>query len=121
MVQYGSGLMHLLRLNEYIDGASPTPVKSQEPLSVIAHYVNGLPMGLVVGKVHDIIQVPQIMQETNSQQRGLKGCVILNGRVINVIDVQEILRMRRIQDNEIMVYPDNEQSEVAVIDWKMVQ
>jgi chemotaxis signal transduction protein len=61
------------------------------------------------------------MQETNSQQRGLKGCVILNGRVINVIDVQEILRMRRIQDNEIMVYPDNEQSEVAVIDWKMVQ
>jgi two-component system chemotaxis sensor kinase CheA len=121
VVQYGDGLMHLLRLNEYIDGASPTPVKSQEPLSVIAHYVNGLPMGLVVGKVHDIIQVPQIMQETNSQQRGLKGCVILNGRVINVIDVQEILRMRRIQDNEIMVYPDNEQSEVAVIDWKMVQ
>jgi len=121
VVQYGNGLMHLLRLNEYIDGASPTPVKSQEPLSVIAHYVNGLPMGLVVGKVHDIIQVPQIMQETNSQQRGLKGCVILNGRVINVIDVQEILRMRRIQDNEIMVYPDNEQSEVAVIDWKMVQ
>jgi two-component system chemotaxis sensor kinase CheA len=121
VVQYGDGLMHLLRLNEYIDGASPTSVKSQEPLSVIAHYVNGLPMGLVVGKVHDIIQVPQIMQETNSQQRGLKGCVILNGRVINVIDVQEILRMRRIQDNEIMVYPDNEQSEVAVIDWKMVQ
>ena len=121
VVQYGDGLMHLLRLNEYIDGASPTTVKSQEPLSVIAHYVNGLPMGLVVGKVHDIIQVPQIMQETNSQQRGLKGCVILNGRVINVIDVQEILRMRRIQDNEIMVYPDNEQSEVAVIDWKMVQ
>jgi two-component system chemotaxis sensor kinase CheA len=121
VVQYGDGLMHLLRLNEYIDGASPTPVKSQEPLSVIAHYVNGLPMGLVVGKVHDIIQVPQIMQEINSQQRGLKGCVILNGRVINVIDVQEILRMRRIQDNEIMVYPDNEQSEVAVIDWKMVQ
>jgi two-component system chemotaxis sensor kinase CheA len=121
VVQYGDGLMHLLRLNEYIDGASPTSVKSQEPLSVIAHYVNGLPMGLVVGKVHDIIEVPQIMQETNSQQRGLKGCVILNGRVINVIDVQEILRMRRIQDNEIMVYPDNEQSEVAVIDWKMVQ
>ena len=121
VVQYGDGLMHLLRLNEYIDGASPTSVKSQEPLSVIAHYVNGLPMGLVVGKVHDIIQVPQIMQETNSQQRGLKGCVILNGRVINVIDVQEILRMRRIQDNEIMVHPNNEQSEVAVIDWKMVQ
>jgi two-component system chemotaxis sensor kinase CheA len=121
VVQYGNGLMHLLRLNEYIDGVSPTPVKSQEPLSVIAHYVNGLPMGLVVGKVHDIIQVPKIMQESNSQQRGLKGCVILNGRVINVIDVQEILRMRRIQDNEIVVYPDNEQSEVAVIDWKMVQ
>ena len=121
VVQYGNGLMHLLRLNEYIDGAIPMPEKSQEPLSVIAHYVNGLPMGLVVGKVHDIIQVPKIMQETNSQQRGLKGCVILNGRVINVIDVQEILRMRRIQDSEIMVYPDNEQSEVAVIDWKMVQ
>jgi len=121
VVQYGNGLMHLLRLNEYIDGASPMPVQSQEPLSVIAHYVNGLPMGLVVGKVHDIIQVPKIMQEASSQQRGLKGCVILNGRVINVIDVQEILRMRRTQDSEIMVYPDNEQSELAVIDWKMVQ
>ena len=121
VVQYGNGLMHLLRLNEYIDGASPMPVQSQEPLSVIAHYVNGLPMGLVVGKVHDIIQVPKIMQEASSQQRGLKGCVILNGRVINVIDVQEILRMRRTQDSEIMVYPDNAQSELAVIDWKMVQ
>jgi len=121
VVQYGSGIMQLLRLNEYIDGASPTPVKSQEPLSVIAHDVNGLTMGLVVGKVHDIIQVPQIMQNTNSQQRGLQGCVILNGRVINVIDVQEILRMRRIQDSEILVYPDSEKSEVAVIDWKRVQ
>jgi two-component system chemotaxis sensor kinase CheA len=121
VVQYGSGIMPLLRLNEYIDGASPTPVKSQEPLSVIAHDVNGLTMGLVVGKVHDIIQVPQIMQNTNSQQRGLQGCVILNGRVINVIDVQEILRMRRIQDSEILVYPDSEKSEVAVIDWKRVQ
>lgn len=121
VVQYGNGLMHLLRLNEYIDGASPTTVNSQEPLSVITHYVNGFPMGLVVGKVHDIIQVPRVMHESNSQQRGLKGCVILNGKVINVIDLSEILRMRRIQDNEIVVYPDNNQSEVAVIDWKMVQ
>jgi len=118
VVPYGDGIMQLIRINEYIDGAIHSPPSTDDPLSVITHYVDGVPMGLVVGKVHDITQVPSNMHQINSQQRGLKGCVIHNGSVINIIDIKEILRIKKIQDSEIMSYHDKDQSPLTVIDWK---
>jgi two-component system chemotaxis sensor kinase CheA len=103
VVKYREGIMHLLRLNEYVDGAQTSngAATSDQPLSVITHYMNQTPVGLVVSKVHDIIHVPNMTHETNPRQRGLMGCVLLNDKVINVIDLKEILMARSLQDNEM--------------------
>jgi two-component system chemotaxis sensor kinase CheA len=103
VVKYREGIMHLIRLNEYVEGAQGSVEVPQldKPLSVITHQMNQIPVGLVVSKVHDIIYVPNMTHETNPRQRGLMGCVLLNDKVINVIDLKEILMARSLQDNEM--------------------
>ena len=113
VIQYGKEIMHLLYLNHYIEGATKGKVSSTEDevIPVIVHYTNGVPVGLVVSQVHDIIYVSKNLHEANPPQKGLLGCVSLNDQVINVIDLQEILMMRNLQENS-KEYP-------AVIDMDM--
>ncbi|MBU3541548.1 chemotaxis protein CheA [Polynucleobacter sp. UB-Tiil-W10] len=101
VIQYGKEIMHLLYLNHYIEGAEKTKPSTAEDevIPVIVHYTNGLPVGLVVSQVHDIIHVSKNLHEANPPQKGLIGCVSLNNQVINVIDLQEILMMRNLQEN----------------------
>ena len=101
VIQYGKEIMHLLYLNQYIEGANhrKTPSIEDEVIPVIVHYTNGIPVGLVVSQVHDIIHVSKNLHEANPPQKGLLGCVSLNDQVINVIDLQEILIMRNLQEN----------------------
>ena len=99
VIQYGNHIMHLLYLNHYIEGANNTPHGEDDVIPVIVHYTNGIPIGLVVSQVHDIIHVSKNLHEANPPQKGLLGCVSLNDQVINVIDLQEILMMRNLQEN----------------------
>jgi two-component system chemotaxis sensor kinase CheA len=96
VVQYGRQIMELLYLEEFIAGTKSSTDHGTQNLSVIVHYVNDLPVGLVVAQVHDIIHVPKRLHEANPPQQGLLGCVLLNDRVINVIDVEEILMMSKL-------------------------
>ncbi len=101
VIQYGKEIMHLLYLNHYIEGANKrrASLTEDEVIPVIVHYTNGIPVGLVVSQVHDIIHVSKNLHEANPPQKGLLGCVSLNDQVINVIDLQEILMMRNLQEN----------------------
>ena len=101
VIQYGNHIMHLLYLNHYIEGAneSNTPLGEDSVIPVIVHYANNIPIGLVISQVHDIIHVSKNLQEANPPQKGLLGCVPLGDQVINVIDIQEILMMRNLQEN----------------------
>ena len=105
VVQYGDHIMHLIRMNDYIEGGQPSVDSPTQPLSVIVHYVNQMPIGLVVSQVHDIIHVPKKLQAANPPQRGLAGCVLMGEKVINVIDLQEILMMRNLQEHQ-KTYPE---------------
>jgi len=95
VVKYGNEIMELLYLEKYIAGAQPKAYSNTENISVIVHYFNNLPVGLVVAQVHDIILTPKQLHEANPPQRGLMGCVSLGEKIINVIDVSEILMMSK--------------------------
>jgi two-component system chemotaxis sensor kinase CheA len=95
VVKYGNEIMELLYLEKYIAGAQPKTYSNTENISVIVHYFNHLPVGLVVAQVHDIILTPKQLHEANPPQRGLLGCVSLGEKIINVIDVSEILMMSK--------------------------
>ena len=95
VVKYGNDIMELLYLDHYIAGAQSAIDEHPENLSVIVHYYNDLPVGLVVAQVHDIILVPKKLHEANPPQQGLLGCVSMGEKIINVIDVSEILMMSK--------------------------
>ncbi len=101
VIQYGNHIMHLLRLDHYIEGAkvNSASLGEDDVIPVIVHYTKDIPIGLVVSQVHDIIHVSKNLQEANPPQKGLLGCVSLDDQVINVIDLQEILMMRNLQEN----------------------
>ena len=101
VIQYGKDIMHLVYLNHYIEGAAgrKTSYSEDAVIPVIVHYTNGIPVGLVVSQVHDIIHASKKLHEVNPPQKGLLGCVSLNDKVINVVDLQEILMMRNLQEN----------------------
>jgi two-component system chemotaxis sensor kinase CheA len=98
VIQHGNQIMQLLYLDEFIAGAIPTDRDSVNSLSVIVHFVNDLPVGLVVAQVHDIIHVPKKLHAISPPQKGLLGCAIFKNNVINIIDIHEILMMNQLGD-----------------------
>jgi two-component system chemotaxis sensor kinase CheA len=107
VIQYGNHIMHLIPLDHYIEGAiiQDLPVNPNTTIPVIVHYINDIPLGLVVSQVHDIIHLPKQLQDANPPQKGLIGCASLGDQVINVIDLQEILMIRNLHDNS-KKYPE---------------
>ncbi|MEI8401427.1 MAG: chemotaxis protein CheA [Alcaligenaceae bacterium] len=101
VIQYGRHIMHLLHLNQYVEGTqnNKTQMGDNTIIPVIVHYIKDIPIGLVVSRVHEIIQVSTQLHIANPPQKGLLGCVSLGDQVINVLDLPEILMMRSLQEN----------------------
>lgn len=89
VIPYGDGIIKLIWIANYIEGSHHA--RKQDSLSIIVHYANGLPIGLVVNQIHDIVYVPDQLNIFHPPQQGLLGCAIIDDQVINVIDVQGIL------------------------------
>lgn len=96
VVQYDGGIMPLVRVAEFIEGC-PATGNSAEPLDVVVHYAKQQPVGLVVGKIRDIVTVPFRVTEA-TRQRGLLGSVVVNQRVTGVLDVSALLKAARPED-----------------------
>jgi two-component system chemotaxis sensor kinase CheA len=93
VVKYGDGIMPLIPLHQYIQGAQPITYDEDKLLPVIVHYVKDKPIGLVVSQVQDIMHVSSVFHRSDPPQRGLNGCVISGDRIINIIDLQEIMML----------------------------
>ncbi|MGA0128826.1 MAG: chemotaxis protein CheW [Burkholderiales bacterium] len=89
VIPYGDGIIKLVWIANYIEGSSHA--RMADSLSIIGHYSHGLPIGLVVNQIHDIVYVPDQLNILSPPQRGLLGCAIIDDQVINVIDVDGIL------------------------------
>ncbi len=93
VVKYGNGIMPLIYLDRYIQGASESSKRVGEFLSVIVHYFNNHPVGLVVDQVKDILHIDARFHHLDPPQRGLRACLIRGDQIINLIDLQEILML----------------------------
>jgi chemotaxis signal transduction protein len=60
---------------------------------VIVHYHNGQPIGFIVKKVHNIVNVPTQAIMISQPQRGIMGSVIVNDSVMSILNLQEILNL----------------------------
>jgi len=93
VVKYGDGIMPLIYLDRYIQGAREKTRLDGEFLSVIVHYHNKRPIGLVVDHLQDITYVNTSFHHLDPPQRGLRVCIVRGEQIINMIDLQEILML----------------------------
>ena len=96
VVQYDGGIMPLVRVADFVEGC-PATGDSAETLDVVVHYAKQQPVGLVVGKIRDIVTVPFRVTEA-TRQRGLLGSAVVNQRITGVLDVPALLKAARPED-----------------------
>ena len=88
---YGNKIMRLISLAHYVEGATQKSLYGDETVPVIVHYHHGQPVGFIVKKVHNIVNVPTQVVMVSPPQRGIMGSVIVNDSVMSILNVQEVL------------------------------
>jgi two-component system, chemotaxis family, sensor kinase CheA len=93
VVLYGNKIMRLISLAHYVEGATQKSLYGDETVPVIVHYHHGQPVGFIVKKVHNIVNVPTQVIMVSPPQRGIMGSVIVNDSVMSILNVQEVLNL----------------------------
>ena len=93
VVLYGNKIMKLIPLTHYVEGATHKSLYGDETVPVIVHYHKGQPIGFIVKKVHNIVNVPTQAVMISQPQRGIMGSVIVNDSVMSILNVEEILSL----------------------------
>ena len=93
VILYGNKIMRLISLAHYVEGATQKSLYGDETVPVIVHYHHGQPVGFIVKKVHNIVNVPTQVVMVSPPQRGIMGSVIVNDSVMSILNVQEVLNL----------------------------
>jgi two-component system, chemotaxis family, sensor kinase CheA len=88
VVQYRDAILPLVRLGDALGfGRAFEPDLS---VSVVVHSVGEHKVGVVVGRVLDIVE-QEVSSEASSERAGLLGSTVIQGRVTDVVDVHAIV------------------------------
>ncbi|MFP4311733.1 MAG: chemotaxis protein CheA [Nitriliruptoraceae bacterium] len=90
VVQYRDDILPLLRLGEAL-GVSAFGLDESHTLNVIVNRVGDRMVGVVVGRILDIVEQDVDLAD-GDDQRGLLGTAIIQGRVTDVIDIDAVVR-----------------------------
>jgi two-component system chemotaxis sensor kinase CheA len=96
-------LFYVVQLNQFVNGADIQSVSTSKVVPALTCVSNQRLYSLLVEHVVEIIQVPKQLIASATPQKGIEGYAIWNDRVINVLDLDEILLMYNVQDSDI--YP----------------
>ena len=62
-------------------------------LYIVIHFTRVGPFGFIVQSIDQIIELPKELRGTDLYQQGLLGFALINERVVNVLNIPEILQM----------------------------
>ena len=96
-------LFYVVQLNQFVNGADTQYASKSKVVPALTCVSNQRLYSLLVEHVVEIIQVPKQLIASATPQNGIEGYAIWNDRVINVLDLDEILLMYNVQDSDI--YP----------------
>jgi two-component system, chemotaxis family, sensor kinase CheA len=89
-VQYRNSIMPLVRLARHLGGTAAHDA-SDAPLQVIVYQQSGRFVGLVVERIHDIIE-HHLEIQPGSAGPGILGSAVVQGRILDLVDIEGILR-----------------------------
>jgi chemotaxis protein histidine kinase CheA len=90
VVQYRGQILPLLKIENYLPTPPSEPV-CQDPMQVVVYSEQGRSVGLVVGKISDIV-TEAVTVKRNAQAAGIVGSAVIQDKVTDLLDVPAIIR-----------------------------
>jgi hypothetical protein len=104
-IVYGDQIMKILWLSDYLDNAGEHCAADYDTINVIVHYHQGQPIGLVVKRIHDIIEIGSEVVLVLPPQKGIIGSAIHGDQVVSILNLEEVLRLSEVQRTEASTKP----------------
>jgi two-component system chemotaxis sensor kinase CheA len=89
VVRYRGEILPLVEVAKHLD--SDSNVDLPDPMEVVVYSENGRSVGLVVGKIEDIVS-EAITEKRHSHGNGILGSVVIQDKVTDLLDVHSVIR-----------------------------
>jgi two-component system chemotaxis sensor kinase CheA len=92
VVQYRGQILPLIRVEKFVPTVSATANgDKQQAMQVVVYSEEGRSVGLIVGRISDIVQ-ENITVKRHASGNGLFGSVVIQDKVTDLLDVQAVIR-----------------------------
>ena len=106
VVRYRGQILPLIRVSDHVPSVAKTE-QENDPMQVVVYSEQGRSVGLVVGRISDIVQ-ETITVKRHSHGNGIFGSVVIHDKVTDLLDVQAVIRAA-----DPLFYPNTGQLKVA--------
>jgi two-component system chemotaxis sensor kinase CheA len=90
VVQYRGQILPLIQIADYLPNSGGAPAQS-DPVQVVVYSEGGRSVGLVVGKINDIVQ-EALTVKRHAGRDGILGSAVVQDKVTDLLDVIGIIR-----------------------------
>lgn len=91
VVQYRGQILPLIRVSDHVSGAAAAAADGDEPMQVVVYAEQGRSVGLVVGRINDIVEEAVTVRRDAAGQ-GILGSVVIQDKVTDLLDVPSVIR-----------------------------
>ena len=94
VVRYRGQILPLIRVSKYVPAVSVNETSNddkEQSMQVVVYAEQGRSVGLVVGRIHDIVD-ETITVKRHACANGIFGSVVIQDKVTDLLDVQAIIR-----------------------------
>ena len=91
VVQYRGQILPLIRVSDHVTSVSAATSDLQDPMQVVVYSELGRSVGLVVGRISDIVE-EAIMVKRDAAAQGILGSAVIQEKVTDLLDVPAVIR-----------------------------
>ncbi len=91
VVRYRGQILPLIRVSKYVPGIGGYQEDIQDPMQVVVYSDQGRSVGLVVGRIDDIV-TEAITTKRQAFGNGILGSAVIQDRVTDFLDVEAVIR-----------------------------
>jgi len=91
VVQYRGQILPLIRVADHVAGSTTSSSAGGDTLQVVVYSENGRSVGLIVGRINDIVEEALTIQRKASA-RGILGSAVVQNKVTDLLDVPALIR-----------------------------
>ena len=106
VVRYRGQILPLIRVSDHVPAITEASLEN-DPMQVVVYSEQNRSVGLVVGKINDIVQ-EKISVKRHARGNGIFGSVVIQDKVTDLLDVQAVIRAA-----DPLFYPEASGQKVA--------